>query len=463
MDLGYTLAHQERGLTFWLQWSAGALLNTLLLVFLTLDKTGDFSSAYRILAILALFLSVPVYTILKVYYPHHGYLQGFRTLLSGWLVLLSILAILAFITKTSTAYSREVLLQWTLFGFLIQLLVYLPIHAFYKRAYERNRVERRAAILGTGELAYQLAQKITSRRHEPLLGLIHHTDEPTHASKHAYAILGQANALREIIDQQSINRLYIALPMSDMEMIESLYIDLLDCNVDVVWVPDLASIALLNHSMTEIDGLPAIHLNESPLTSYPASAMIKAVLDRIIAFVGIVAISPLLLAVAFIIKVTSPGPVLFKQPRHGMNGQVFDVLKFRSMRVHQDTEVKQATKHDSRITAIGRFIRRTSIDELPQLFNVLKGEMSLVGPRPHAVAHNNYYANKIHAYMARHRIKPGITGLAQISGARGETETIEKMQRRVDLDLQYINNWSLWLDIKILFKTPFTLFSKDIY
>lgn len=133
------------------------------------------------------------------------------------------------------------------------------------------------------------------------------------------------------------------------------------------------------------------------------------------------------------------------------------------MRPHDDKEVKQATRHDPRITPIGRFIRRTSIDELPQLFNVLQGKMSLVGPRPHAVAHNNYYTGKISAYMARHRIKPGITGWAQINGCRGETETIDKMQKRVELDLAYINKWSIWLDIKIIIKTPFTLFSKEIY
>jgi putative colanic acid biosynthesis UDP-glucose lipid carrier transferase len=168
-------------------------------------------------------------------------------------------------------------------------------------------------------------------------------------------------------------------------------------------------------------------------------------------------------AVAIAVKLSSPGPVFFRQPRHGCNGQVILVWKFRSMRVHDDTEVKQATQNDSRITRVGAFIRRTSIDELPQLINVLRGEMAMVGPRPHAVAHNHYYGDKIIAYMARHRIKPGITGLAQISGLRGETETLEKMQKRIEKDLAYINHWSLWLDIKILVKTPFTLFSRDIY
>ena len=162
-------------------------------------------------------------------------------------------------------------------------------------------------------------------------------------------------------------------------------------------------------------------------------------------------------------KRESEGPVFFKEDRHGFDGKIIQVWKFCSMRLHNDTEVKQATKGDSRVTRIGAFIRRTSIDELPQFINVLQGTMSLVGPRPHAVAHNDYYSDKVNAYLARHRIKPGITGLAQISGCRGETETLDKMEKRVELDLAYINNWSLGLDIKILIKTPLSLVSKDIY
>jgi putative colanic acid biosynthesis UDP-glucose lipid carrier transferase len=204
-------------------------------------------------------------------------------------------------------------------------------------------------------------------------------------------------------------------------------------------------------------------LNESPLTSRPTAALSKSLVEKTVAFLAIIALSPILLIIALAVKINSPGPVFFKQDRHGWNGKVIKVWKFRSMRVHDDRDVKQASRNDSRITPVGRFIRRTSLDELPQLFNVLQGHMALVGPRPHAVAHNNYYSGKILAYMARHRIKPGITGLAQISGCRGETDTIDKMQKRVEIDLQYINSWSLWLDLKILVKTPFTLLSKDIY
>jgi putative colanic acid biosynthesis UDP-glucose lipid carrier transferase len=237
----------------------------------------------------------------------------------------------------------------------------------------------------------------------------------------------------------------------------------LDANIDIIWSPDFSGLTLLNHSMADLEGLPMIKLNESPLTSYPTAALTKALFDRLIAGLALLLLSPLLIGTAIAVKLSSPGPVLFKQKRHGWNGTVIEVWKFRSMRIHDDKQVKQATRSDPRITRVGAFIRRTSIDELPQLFNVLQGSMSLVGPRPHAIEHNDYYTDKINAYMARHRIKPGITGLAQISGCRGETDTLDKMQRRVELDLAYINHWSLWLDFKVLVKTPLTLFGKDIY
>lgn len=281
-------------------------------------------------------------------------------------------------------------------------------------------------------------------------------------------MLGAIDQLRELIERHHIRRLYIALPLQEAERIQQIYIDLLDAHVDVVWIPDLHSMMLLNHSTTQpLSHQHRRHAGHSPqrkpLTAYPTAALLKAAMDRSVTLVTLIAISPLLLIIAALVKLSSPGPVLFKQRRHGWNGRLIEVWKFRSMRIHHDPKVRQATRDNPRITPIGRFLRRTSLDELPQFFNVLQGHMSLVGPRPHALAHNDYYTGKIDTYMARHRIKPGITGLAQVSGCRGETETLEKMQKRVELDLAYINNWSLWLDIKILLKTPLTLLAKDIY
>lgn len=451
-----------RGLTFWLQWITASVLLTLLLLTLATIKTGTIDPQYRILAIFALLGSVPVYSLFRVYYKQHGYLIGLARLLGAWLVLLAGLTALAFISKTSELYSRHVILVWAALGFVLQAAAFVPLHMLARRYYKELQARRTSLIIGTGALARDLADKLVRQRNEPMLGLVSADDQPQ-PNDGLYPIIGNLSHLRELIATHRVRCLYLALPLASAEEIEGLYIDLLDANVDVIWMPDLNSMMLLNHSVSEIGGLPAIHLNESPLTAYPTAAITKAMMDRSLALLGILLLAPLLLGVAAAVKLSSPGPVLFKQQRHGWNGKVIKVWKFRSMRMHQDAATKQATRDDPRITRVGRFIRRTSIDELPQLFNVLQGRMSLVGPRPHAIAHNNYYTGKIAAYMARHRIKPGITGLAQVSGLRGETDTLDKMEKRVEYDIAYINNWSLWLDLKILIKTPFTLLGKDIY
>jgi putative colanic acid biosynthesis UDP-glucose lipid carrier transferase len=380
----------------------------------------------------------------------------------GWAMTMAALAFIAFVCKADELFSQQVILSWAVYGFLGQALLYAPLHAFSKFYQRSRKSEHKTLIVGTGELALGLAKKLSEQENLPLVGLVSHGALPA-LDANAPRVVGAQEQLLELIKTHDIRRLYITLPLSEAAKIEAMYVDLLGANVDVVWVPDLNSLTLLNHSVKVVDGLPAIYLNESPLTSRPTAALSKSLVEKGVALLAIVLLSPVLALIALAVKLNSPGPVLFKQDRHGWNGKVIQVWKFRSMRVHDDREVKQASRNDSRITAVGRFIRRTSLDELPQLFNVLQGHMALVGPRPHAVAHNNYYSGKILAYMARHRIKPGITGLAQINGCRGETDTLDKMQKRVEIDLQYINNWSLWLDLKILVKTPFTLLSKDIY
>ena len=451
-----------KGLTFWGQWIAGQGLAVTLLLILVYYQTETVEFYYRVCATLTILASVPAYTWCGVYAKKDNYLEGLIRLLMGWAMTLSALAVVAFLCKVNELFSRQIILVWAVFGYIGQALLYVPLNAF-SRYYQRSlQIERRTLIVGTGELAQGLANKLSSIEHFPLVGLVstHSTPQPAPGMS---PIVGPQEQLLNLIKHHDIRRLYITLALSEAAQIEAMYVDLLDANVDVVWVPDLNSLTLLNHSVSNVDGLPAIHLNESPLTSKPTAALSKSLFDKTVALMAIIVLSPLLLAIGLGVKLTSPGPVFFKQDRHGWNGKVIQVWKFRSMRVHDDHEVKQAQRNDSRITPVGRFIRRTSLDELPQLFNVLQGHMALVGPRPHAVAHNNYYSGKILAYMARHRIKPGITGLAQINGCRGETDTIDKMQKRVEIDLKYINNWSLWLDIKILLKTPFTLLSKDIY
>tara|TARA_R110001592_G_scaffold53617_2_gene164402 strand:+ start:87 stop:1562 length:1476 start_codon:yes stop_codon:yes gene_type:complete len=452
---------------FWLQWLISTALQCSVLLWLSLEKSDvDVASQYRLLALFSSLLAIPVFAVFRAYSIRNGYLAGAARVLAAWTALIALLTFIGFATKTSESFSREVILQWVAIGFVVQLLAFVPVHKLLRRIDKQHRFANASIIIGCGDIALTLASKLRYERKETMIGMVCLDDESFHnevAQAPYFPTLGKVSQLRSVIEENSVNRVYIALPAEETSQIEGLYVDLLDASVDVVWVPDFANLKLLNHSIYNLGGMPAINLNESPLTSYPGGAFLKSVMDKTIALLAILLLGPLMLGVAAIIKLSSPGPVLFRQNRHGWNGNIIEVLKFRSMRIHKDTAVIQATKDDPRVTPVGKFLRRSSIDELPQLLNVLRGDMSLVGPRPHAVAHNDYYSDKILAYMARHRIKPGITGLAQVSGYRGETETIDKMQKRVELDLDYINHWSLWLDIKILLKTPLSLISKNIY
>ncbi len=452
----------RKGLTFWSQWACAMALANVVLVLILLNTEGSVDSPYRVAMILAVLGSVPAYGFLQVYHKRHGLLSGLGRLLAGWVILLCALMTIAFVTQTTSVFSRQVVVLWAVLGYVAQVFTFLPLHWLARMHSRKVRNERRSLIIGISPLADALAKKLTRPNRVPVIGFVAASSEETLVPS-SLPILGTIEELRDIIVSQEVRRVYIALPLGQLALIEGLYIDLLDMSVDVVWIPDFGSMMLLNQSISEIERMPAIYLNESPISSHPAALLGKEMMERTLAALAIIALSPLMIAAAIAVKISSPGPVLFKQPRHGCNGEVIKVWKFRSMRVHDDSEVRQATRTDSRITKVGAFLRRSSIDELPQLFNVLFGEMALVGPRPHAVTHNIYYTGKVEAYMARHRLKPGITGLAQITGHRGETETLEKMQQRVAQDLNYINQWSLWLDIKILVKTPFTLFSKNIY
>lgn len=452
----------RRGLTFWAQWSTATVLSSLTVCFLVFDRFGYISTEYRVLILLGMLASVPIYSALHVYHKRYGYAPGLLRLLAGWLVLMGALSTVVLVCLDYADLDQELLAKMVVFGFLAQACSYVPLRYLTNLHARWLRDERTALIVGTCPLAYSLAQQLSER--VPVLGMVSTGDDVAHApDEDDLPVLGALSDLDDLVARKTIRRVYIAMPLSKAAQIEAIYLALLDLNVDVVWIPDFSSMMLLNQSISQIEHFPAIYLNETPLSSHPAAALGKELFDRASALIALIILFPVMAAVAVAVKLSSPGPVFFRQPRHGCNGLIIMVWKFRSMRVHDDTVVKQATQNDSRVTRVGAFIRRTSIDELPQLINVLRGEMALVGPRPHAVAHNHYYGDKIIAYMARHRIKPGITGLAQISGLRGETETLEKMQQRIEKDLAYINHWSLWLDIKILVITPFTLFSRGIY
>lgn len=463
------LLKNHETLMFWVQLFADLFVVVATLYALTLWKTDSFPPTYRLLAVITALSMFGIYSARGVYRRSATPWFALARITFAWSLCLACLLLVGFVTKTSDLYSRAVLILWAPTALVLQMINHIGLSELIRRYKQTHTEKLPTLVIGYGSIAHHLVKSLNRNHWLPdrVIGLVHSDDEKIDKAVQATLpapILGHVAALREIIKENHIKRIYIALPLSESEQIEGLHIDLLDMNVDVIWAPDIFAMNLLNHSVREVAGVPLISLNESPLTSSKVAMFLKDMMDKTIAAIALLCLSPVFLAVAIAVKRSSPGPVFFKQDRHGFDGKIVKVWKFRSMKMHTDAEVvQQASKEDPRVTKVGKFIRRTSIDELPQLINVLQGSMSLVGPRPHAVSHNDYYSDKINAYLARHRIKPGITGLAQISGYRGETETLDKMEKRVEFDLAYINNWSLMLDLKILIKTPVSLLSKDIY
>ena len=264
-------------------------------------------------------------------------------------------------------------------------------------------------------------------------------------------------APKAVVKENRIDHIYVTLPMASQPRILKLLDQLRDTTGSIFFAPDIFLTDLIQGRMDSVGGMPVVAVCESPFTG--VSGLVKRFSDIALAVIILVLIAPLLLAIAIGVKLGSPGPVLFKQRRYGVDGREIVVYKFRSMTVCEDgNQITQATRNDQRITPFGGFLRKTSLDELPQFFNVLQGRMSIVGPRPHAVAHNELYRKVIKGYMVRHKVKPGITGWAQVNGYRGETDTLDKMQKRVDYDLEYLRTWTIGMDLWIIVKTVLVIF-----
>ena len=315
---------------------------------------------------------------------------------------------------------------------------------------------RRCAICGLNDLGIQLARNIESTPEMGLRLIGFYDDRPADRSITSKAgVSSRVGDLDELVHgarRGSIDIVYITFPMRAEERIRDVLARLGDTTASVYIVPDFFVFELLHARWTNISGLPVVSVFESPL--YGVDGLLKRAADVAVGSLMLAAAAAPMLVVAGLIKLSSPGPVFFRQRRYGLDGREISVWKFRTMMCCEDgPSVAQATRDDDRVTPVGRLLRRTSLDELPQLFNVIAGSMSLVGPRPHATAHNEQYRSLIDGYMLRHKVKPGITGLAQVNGYRGETETLEKMERRIACDHQYIREWSFWMDLRILAKT----------
>lgn len=426
---------------------------------LVLWRTGAFSAYYQALYLLAVLLMLIVYKLLDVYAPSgKNKLRSGSRLALAWFSVCCLLVVIGTASKQAEAYSRLVFFTWALGGLIAQVGTFFFFTYIRAHKHRIARSQIRTLIVGTGDAAQQFTRLLKMERgiEDQVIGAV--SVEPLAQAENG--ILGEVSEINDLIKKFAIRRVYISLPFEQSEKVHSLQHALSSMNVDVFWIPDITCFQLMNHSVKEVVGTPFFALNESHVTASRVEYLLKDILDRLAALVLLILLSPVMLITAAAVKLTSSGKAIYVQERHGIDGKVIKIKKFRSMYqgsgAGQGTTA-QATQGDARVTRVGRFIRRTSIDELPQLFNVLDGSMSLVGPRPHALDHNSQYEKLIQRYNLRHRTKPGITGLAQISGFRGETDTIDKMEGRVELDIHYINHWSLAMDIRILLKTPISL------
>ena len=448
----------------WLHRIMDFLIPPFMLYIITLSYELEWVSRYQYAAILSSLLVISINQFNGLYHSWRGrsLFQGSLILIKSWLLTLTLLIMLAFILKVSEQYSRLVLSIWFLTTPALFIIYRITLRKILASLYKKGLFTKKAAIYGTGSCSEQL-KKIFQRNTwlgYRIIGFFDDSPEDDVSNK----IIGGTNELLKLAKSGAIQTVYIALQLDRGNEIKQLLNTLSDTTVTVKYIPDFFSFDLLHASMTTIGGMPVINIFDTPLNG-PAKAFIKRLEDILFTSLILFLISPVLLLISLGIKISSPGPIIFKQKRYGLNGKDITIYKFRSMTTQDNGKViKQAKKNDARITKLGAFLRKTSLDELPQFINVLQGNMSIVGPRPHAVAHNEEYRKLIPAYMQRHLVKPGITGWAQINGWRGETDTLEKMEKRVGFDLYYINHWSLWMDFKIIILTIFKGFiNKNAY
>ncbi len=415
-------------------------------------------------------IAVPGVFSLGKLYSAHALLRPFENgprLLLGWTVVFAALTVLVFFSKLGTSYSRVWLGSWYVFGFAGILLVRGLVSKLVRRWNKDNRLNRQAVIVGSGPEAAKLIEAINATRNidVSIVGLFDDRDDTrSPAAVAGYRKLGNVDQLVEFARWKRVDLLILALPLSADSRLAEITRKLWILPVDIRLSAYTQKLRFRPRAYSYIGNIPFFDVFDRPLSDW--DWVLKSLEDKVITTAALVLLAPLMALIALAVKLDSRGPVLFKQKRYGFNNELIEVYKFRSMFEDQtDHEAsKLVTRDDPRVTRVGRWIRATSMDELPQLFNVLKGELSLVGPRPHATqakAENKLYGDVVEGYFARHRVKPGITGWAQVNGWRGETDTKLKILRRLEHDLYYIENWSVIFDLYILARTPIALFKTE--
>jgi putative colanic acid biosynthesis UDP-glucose lipid carrier transferase len=379
-----------------------------------------------------------------------------------WIVTLTSLIVLGALSQHASGFSRASFAAWAILTALLMGCARSVIRAVQSLLRMHGINSRGFAIAGVNELGIQLAQNIQDSPHLGLQLVGFYDDRLDRRTTDLPAEVGsQLGTIDDLIAASKNGRVgvvYITFPMRAEDRIRKVLDALADTTASVYIVPDFFVFKMLHSRWNNIQGLPVVSIFENPF--YGVDGVAKRSFDLVLGM-GLLALAAAPMAlIAMLIKLTSSGPIFFRQRRYGLDGREILVWKFRTMKeCEPDERVVQATSDDPRVTRLGRLLRRTSLDELPQLFNVLAGDMSLVGPRPHASVHNEEYRHQIYGYMLRHKVKPGMTGLAQIRGWRGETDQLYKMEKRVECDHLYIRDWSLWLDLKILLQTVFVVFS----
>jgi Undecaprenyl-phosphate glucose phosphotransferase len=373
-----------------------------------------------------------------------------------WMIIIGILLAIGFVTKYSADFSRRIVVSWIVATPALLIVVMLCLQELRRRLMYDPAMVRRVAFAGCNEISVALARRIGESGELTGLkveGFFDDRSAQRLGVPGARArLLGRLPELASFVKRRQIDVVFVALPVRHIQRVIQLLDELRDTTVSVYYVPDIFAFDLIQARSGELFGIPVVALCETPFCGY--RGVIKRFTDVAFATSILIVAAPLMVALAVMVRFSSPGPIIFPQRRYGLDGREITVWKFRSMTVVEDGErIVQASRADPRITRVGRFMRRYSLDELPQLFNVLQGRMSLVGPRPHAVAHNEQYRKLIKGYMIRHKVPPGMTGLAQVNGCRGETSRIEQMQARVNYDLEYLRRWTPLLDVKILLLT----------
>lgn len=430
-----------------------AFLDPLTIIFslflVVLFKESELTPPYLILSLLIFAISFPGDAQLNM-----PILSRIRHIYFDWAVKVGLLAFFGYASRYLEFFDADVLLIWLWLAPTSQVAAHVLARQIAPAILKIQGETRYAIIAGVNEQSAELTSRFKADPYSNTKILGFFDDRSVGRLEHPYEcnMLGTLDDLPQFVNENKVPLIYLSLPMSTQPRILSLLDKLRDTTASIYFVPDIFVTDLIQGRLSTAAGLPVVAVCESPFIGF--NGVIKRISDIVLSLLILCLVSPLMLIISLWVKISSPGPVIFRQRRYGLDGKEIVVYKFRSMTVCDDgAKIQQAQKSDRRITPFGAFLRKTSMDELPQFINVLQGRMSIVGPRPHAVAHNEEYRKLIKGYMVRHKVKPGITGWAQVNGYRGETEVLDKMKKRIDYDLEYLRNWSLRLDLYIIIKT----------